>query len=147
MTNPGSVDPVINDRGQYFSAGGRRLDSDPNDGGAPAALVTAVAKNSDYPGVMAAVIDYTGIYSITVPPSGTVAIFFNGVSAGYDPAFQTAGNISSTNAAAAGIGRRFVPNTPYFHNGIIGEFVVYNRILTQTELTNTYRYLSYKWGL
>lgn len=147
MSNPGVVNPAVNDRGRYFSAGGRRLDSDVQDGGAPATVDTAVEKNTAYPGIMAAVIDYTGIYSTTVPPSGTVSIFFNGISAGYDPAFQTAGNVQSTNAFAAAIGRRFVLSTPYWHNGVIGEFVAYDRILTPEELNNMYIHLKHKWNL
>jgi hypothetical protein len=145
MSNPGTVDPVINDRGRYFSAGGRRLDTDVQDGGAPASLTTATEKNASEPGVFAAVIDYTGIYSASTPPSGTVAIYYNDVAAGYDPAFQTAGNTSPTNVSKAGIGRRFIANTPYFHNGVIGEFVAYDRILTPSEITDAYNYFVYKW--
>jgi len=147
MTNPANVDPVVNDRGRYFSAGGRRLDSDVQDGGAPSSLDTATEKNYTAPGVMVATIDYVGAFSTTTPPSGTVALYFNGLTAGSDPAFQTAGNVSSTNAAKAGIGRRFIANTPFYHNGVIGEFVAYERILTPTELTNAYLYLSNKWSI
>ena len=147
MSNPASIDPAIDDRGTYFSAGGRRLDSDVQDGGAPATLATATQKNILAPGVFAAAIDYTGAYSTTVPPSGTVSIFFNGVTAGYDPAFQTAGTVSPTDANKAAIGRRFIAATPYYHNGIIGEFVAYDRLLTPVELNYAYLYLKNKWGL
>jgi len=146
MSNPATVDNPLN-RGWFFSSGGRRLDADAQDGGAPFSLATATQKNVLAPGVVSTMIDYAGVFSTTTPISGTVSIFFNGAPAGSDPAFQTAGNVSPTNCTRAGIGRRFINNTPYYHNGLIAEFVAYDRILSPAEFAQVNAYLMGKWSI
>jgi hypothetical protein len=136
-----------NDKGWYFASGGRRLDSDANEGGAPSSIATATQKNVLAPGVMSTKIDYAGVYGTTSPLSGTVAIFFNGVAAGYDPAYQVAGNVSPTNCTRAGIGRRFITASPYYHNGVIAEFVAYDRMLSPAEFAQVNAYLMGKWSI
>jgi hypothetical protein len=146
MSNPANVDNPLN-RGWFFSSGGRRLDADAQDGGAPFSLATATQKNVLAPGVVSTMIDYAGVFSTTSPISGTVSIFFNGVAAGSDPAFQTAGTVSPTNCTRAGIGRRFIVSTPYYHNGLIAEFVAYDRILSPAEFAQVNAYLMGKWSI
>jgi len=138
MSNPSVIPGApANDEGWYFAAGGRRLDSDVNDKGAPADASTATFKNNTAPGIITAKINYA---------ANTVNILFNGAAAGTDTNFQTAGNSSTTNAAKVGIGRRFVSEFAYF-NGVIGEFFAYERILTDAELTTVNSYLTEKWSL
>ena len=138
MSNPSIIPGApANDEGWYFAAGGRRLDSDVNDKGAPADISTATLKNNTAPGIMTAKINYA---------AATVNILFNGAAAGSDLAFQTAGNSSTTNAAKAAIGRRFVGESAFF-NGVIGEFIAFERILSDAELTAINLYLTEKWAL
>jgi len=138
MSNPSVIPGApAGDEGWYFAAGGRRLDSDVNDKGAPADINTATLKNNTAPGIITAKINYA---------AAQVNILFNGAAAGSDLAFQTAGNSSTTNAAKVGIGRRFVSEFAYF-NGVIGEFFAYERILTDAELIAVNSYLTEKWSL
>jgi hypothetical protein len=76
-----------------------------------------------------------------------MAVFQNGTLAGYDPAFQQAGNTSPSNSVKAGIGRRFTVQTPYYFNGYLGEFIAYERLLTDQELIQLNTYLLRKWGV
>jgi len=138
MSNPSIIPGApANDEGWYFAAGGRRLDSDANDKGAPADISTATFKNNTAPGIITAKINYA---------AGEVDILFNGAAAGSDPNFQTKGNSSTTNAAKTAIGCRFVSEQAYF-NGVIGEFRAYERLLPPAELAELTAELTNKWSL
>jgi len=110
------------------------------------------AKNIAAPTVFIGAYDYVG--AKTSGLSASIILYDKLVPAGEDLDFQGTGGsgngpgyMSSTNSTKTAIGRRFVASTPYYFNGYLGEFIAYNRLLTDSEIVTLNNYLAKKWGL
>lgn len=116
--------------GTKLTVAGRRLDAE------------SPIKNLESNNVVSLVYHkiYTGIIDFA---NSNAYLYQNNVADGVNTNFSTDGNTENTNSTFIGIGGA----GSEFLSGDIAELVVYNRTLSNNEITQINKYLSVKWGI
>lgn len=113
----------------FFAVGGRRLDSDATQN----ALSTTTTDSTKF-------FIHTGELDFL---NSDAYQYLNGTIDGTNTSFQTNGNSSDTDSTYI----RISGSSGSLLNGDIAEIIVYNRSLTNTEISYVHKYLSVKWGI
>jgi len=117
-----------------LGSGGRRLDADAFIDAASAA--NALSNNQWYVGV--AVHNFTG---------SELEVFANGTNVATNSSYHAGGNTSNTDASSIAIGTNTNATASFSLQGQVGEVVIVDAALSQTDREKLEGYLAHKWGL
>lgn len=132
--NGARVDLVTKQNFDSIYAGGRRLDADSYQ--LASAPNNTLTNNTWYTAV--AVHDFA---------NQNLSVFVDGTSVAENTTYHAGGNLSDTDANSMAIGTNTNATSTYALGGMIGEIVIVDAALSQSDREKLEGYLAHKWGL
>lgn len=132
--NGARVDLVVEHTENSIYAGGRRLDGDTY---ALASAATQALTNQTW---------YTAV-AVHDFANSNLSVFVDGTSVAENTSYKSGGNTSDTDANSMAIGTNTNATSTYALGGMIGEVVIVDAVLSQSDRQKLEGYLAHKWGL